>query len=81
MDYHLNADRLTRFIDGQSWPNSANPLANVEAPKNDKYGTWCDCDPGFWSGHGSMYLKKNNTAYFNKQQVGQAGQAGSQAGS
>jgi hypothetical protein len=71
VDYHLDGVRLFGFIDSASFPNTKEPLANVEYPTYDEYSTYCDYNYGdpAYKGSATMYLLANNTAFTNKQQV------------
>ena len=41
VDWHLNATRLFSLVDSRSWPNTRDPLANVELPSRGN--GWCEC--------------------------------------
>ena len=80
VDYHLDpsGERLYNFIDSVSFPNTQNPLANVEPPSRaltGPTGTFCDSSfeafvplLGFESA-ATYYLYANNTAFTNTQKV------------
>jgi hypothetical protein len=73
VDYHLDDVRLFGFVDSASWPNTKEPLANVEYPIYNQYSTYCDYNYGdpAYKGSATIYLLTNNTAFTNTQQVPQ----------